>query len=395
LARFGHNAITIYLATRDRHNRRVFCVLVHAGKVFRRFSTIAAFPRNHFSLYDDQALGYSSTARELTHSMTDQLKLKKKLGLVLPGGGARAAYQVGVLKAIDELTNRGRDNVFPVISGTSAGGINAVVLASNALNFTRGVHRLEAIWRNFHVDQVFHSDTTSMARTSARWLGTLASGGILINNPKSLFDIAPLRNLLERHVQFARIQQAIDSGQLDAVGITLSGYTSAHSRTFFQAKKSIVGWDRNRRQGIHQRMHLDHMMATAAIPFLFPPVLIGNEYFGDGAIRQFAPLSPPIHMGANRLLVIGVRNESAVDMPDNSDSVAFPTFGGIAAYTLDALFSDGIFNDLERLARINRLLDQADPERTSTTENLRPIDCMVLSPSTDIRYIARDCRRAQ
>jgi len=317
--------------------------------------------------------------------------MNHKLGLVLPGGGARAAYQVGVLKAIDEITDKGRENVFPVISGTSAGGINAVVLASNALNFTRGVHRLEAIWRNFHVDQVFHSDTSAMARTSARWLGTLASGGMLINNPKSLLDIAPLRNLLERHVQFARIQQAINGGHLDAVGITLSGYSSAHSKTFFQAKSSIRGWKRNRREGIHQRMHLDHMMATAAIPFLFPPVLIGNEYFGDGAVRQFAPLSPPIHMGANRLLVIGVRNETPVDLTDEIDSIDFPTFGSIAAYTLDALFSDGIFNDLERLARINRLLDQADPERTSTTENLRPIDCMVLSPSADIRFIARDC----
>ncbi len=318
--------------------------------------------------------------------------MSHKPGLVLPGGGARAAYQVGVLKAIDEITGKQADNVFPVISGTSAGGINAVVLASNALNFSRGVHRLEAIWRNFHVDQVFHADTSSMARTSARWLGTLASGG-LVNNPRSLFDIAPLRTLLERHVQFARIQQAIDKGQLDAVGITLSGYESAHSTTFFQAKASIKPWYRNRREGVAQSLRLDHMMATAAIPFVFPPVLIDSEYYGDGAIRQLAPLSPPIHMGADRLLVIGVRNESPVAKPDPEHPMAFPSFGTISAYTLDALFSDGIFNDLERLARINRLLDQINPELTNPGEILRPIECLLLSPSEDIRQIARSCAK--
>lgn len=317
--------------------------------------------------------------------------MTQKLGLILPGGGARAAYQVGVLKAINEITGKQADNVFPVISGTSAGGINAVVLASHALNFNRGVHRLEAIWRNFHVNQVFHADTSSMARTSARWLGSLASGGIIKGNPKSLFDIAPLRTLLERHIQFARIQQAIDNGQLDAVGITLSGYASAHSTTFFQAHESIRSWDRNRREGIRQGIRLDHLMATAAIPFVFPPVLIGNEYFGDGAIRQLAPLSPPIHMGANRLLVIGVRNESPVVLPDKEHPMDFPTFGTISAYTLDALFSDGIFNDLERLSRINRLLERMDPESTYGGEQLRPIDCLVLSPSEDIRQIARNC----
>jgi len=308
-------------------------------------------------------------------------------GLILPGGGARAAYQVGVIRAINELTGCTSENPFPVISGTSAGGINAVVLASNAIDFNEGVQRLDAIWRHFSVGQVFHADSGTMARTGARWLATLATGGMAVSNPKSLLDNTPLRDLLERHVRFARIQQAIDTGHLRAAAITASGYSSAHSITFFQGIDSINEWARNRREGHRVRLNLNHTMATSAIPLIFPPVRIRGEWYGDGAVRQLAPFSAPIRLGAHRLLVIGVRNSGKNEIPTESNPAPFPSFGDISGYMLDTLFSDGLYSDIERLQRINGLVDSSTID--CGDKPVRPIDWLVIEPSQDIRDIAR------
>jgi len=311
-------------------------------------------------------------------------------GLILPGGGARAAYQVGVISAINELTGCTSENPFPVISGTSAGGINAVVLASNAIDFDEGVKRLEAIWRHFSIDQVFHADSGTMARTGARWLATLATGGLAVSNPKSLLDNTPLRDLLERHVRFAKIQQAIDTGHLRAAAITASGYSSSHSITFFQGIDSINEWSRNRREGHRVRLNLGHTMATSAIPLIFPPVRIRGEWYGDGAVRQLAPFSAPIRLGADRLLVIGVRNSESNPVPTESEPAAFPSFGDISGYMLDTLFSDGLYSDIERLQRINGLVNCADTTQIDCGDKpVKPIDWMVIEPSEDVRDIAR------
>ncbi len=319
--------------------------------------------------------------------MSDSVN-KHKAALVLPGGGARGAFQVGVLKAMAELVPKGTSNPFAVISGTSAGAVNAVVLAAKARRFKLAVAELEQVWGNFRCEQVYRTDRLTMLKSSLHWFGAIVTGG-LVGMPKSLLDNTPLRALLSRNIRFPRIQDALDCGWLDAVAVTAAGYSTAQSHTFFQAKEGHLPWSRTRRVGVREDLNLDHVMASIAVPMVFKPVRLGAEYYGDGAMRQATPLSPAIHLGADRILVIGVRNEVADISPETPDDPAFPTFAQIAGYTLDALFLDGLYSDLERMTRINQLID-AVPEqhRDGVVEQMRPIDTMVVVPSEDLRDIA-------
>ncbi|MCL4721884.1 MAG: patatin-like phospholipase family protein [Gammaproteobacteria bacterium] len=315
--------------------------------------------------------------------------LHSKTGLVLPGGGARGAYQVGVLKAIAELLPRRTPNPFPVLSGTSAGAISAAVLASRARSFRTGVSDLERVWANFHSGQVYRCDSWTMLKGSLHWLAALVFGGLGAGNPRSLLDNAPLWALLRGRINFDAVQQAIDKGYLDALAITAAGYGSARSVTFYQADSRAAPWSRVRRKGRATQIALEHLMASIAVPLVFPPVRIGREYFGDGAMRQATPLSPALRLGAERLLVIGVRNETPDPLPQIDDDVPYPSFGRIAGYILDALFMDGLSSDLENLSRINLILETM-PGRTMQGEfgALRHTDALIMLPSRDIRAIA-------
>jgi NTE family protein len=314
--------------------------------------------------------------------------------LVLPGGGARGAFQVGVLKAIAELMPPRACNPFPVISGTSAGAINSVVLATKARHYSVAVDELERVWSHFRSKHVFRTDSWTMFKSSMHWMTALVFGGLIVGAPRSLLDNTPLRSLLSRNVRFPRIQASIDSGYLDAVAVTAASYGSARSMTFFQAAAGKQQWSRTRRVGMRQELHLDHLMASIAVPMIFPPVRIGGEYFGDGAMRQATPLSPAIHLGADRILVIGVRDETADPAADPGSPQPFPSMGQIAGYILDTLFMDGLYSDLERMTRINQLIDSVEPlKRTGTLIKVRPIDTMVIVPSKDLRLIAHKHRR--
>lgn len=313
----------------------------------------------------------------------------RDIGLVLPGGGARCAYQVGVLKAIAELMPRGAPNPFPVISGTSAGAINSVVLATRARRFQHAVSDMERVWGNFRTHHVFRSDSGTMIKNSLHWLFGIVTGGLSGSAPKSVLDNAPLRALLARYVKLSHIKDSIDRGLLDAIAVTAAGYGSARSVSFYQGLEEFEPWKRVRRIGVAAEISLDHVMASVAAPLVFPPVLIGREYFGDGAMRQATPLSPAVRLGAGRLLVIGVRNEESDPEPGADDVVPFPSFGRIAGYMLDALLMDGLSADLERLARLNQIVnDQPDRELNGDFEGLRSIDTMIIMPSQDIREIA-------
>ncbi len=312
-----------------------------------------------------------------------------KTALVLPGGGARGAFQVGVLKALAELLPVGCVNPFPIISGTSAGAINSVVLASKARRYRVAITELERVWANFRCSQVFRSDSLAMLRSSLHWLSSIVLGGYLVGTPKSLLDNAPLRELLSRNIRFSRIQRSIDDGFLHAVAVTAAGYSSARSTSFFESTPGNVGWARTRRVGIRQPLNLDHLMASIAVPMIFPPVNIGGEFFGDGAMRQATPLSPAIHLGADRILVIGVRDETADPVTDAASPPEFPSFANIAGYMLDTLFMDGMYSDLERMTRINQLIDSVpEAERSGAMARVRPIDTMVIVPSEDLRVVA-------
>lgn len=312
---------------------------------------------------------------------------KAKTALVLPGGGARGAFQVGVLKALAELTPHGRPNPFSVISGTSAGAVNSVVLASRAREFRSAVAELERVWGHFRCHHVYKTDHLTMLKSSLHWMASLVLGGWLVGTPKSLLNNAPLRELLNRNVHFPRIRDAIDEGCLDAVAVTAASYASARSTTFFEACPELEGWERTRRLGKQLELNLDHLMASIAVPMVFPPVRIGNEYFGDGAMRQATPLSPAVHLGADRILVIGIRDETGEKVPETPGDP--PSFGQIAGYMLDTLFMDGLYSDLERVTRINEMLDTLPDESISVGETtMRPIDTMLIVPSEDLRAIA-------
>lgn len=313
--------------------------------------------------------------------------------LVLPGGGARGAFQVGVLRAIAEMCPRGCENPFPIISGTSAGAINSVVLASKARRFRVAVAELERVWGHFHTAHVYRSDSLTMLKSSLQWFGAIVTGGTLVNMPRSLLDNAPLRALLSQNIRFPRIQESINNGHLHAVAVTAAGYQSAKSKSFFQAAPTCMAWSRKRRAGIREEIHLDHLMASIAVPMVFPPVRLHGEFFGDGAMRQATPLSPAIHLGANRILVIGVRDEKAGSETDDCEPQPYPSFAHIAGYMLDTLFMDGLYSDLERMTRMNQLIDSAVfDQNTGLFPKVRPIDTMVVLPSRDLREIANACR---
>jgi NTE family protein len=317
-----------------------------------------------------------------------------KTALVLPGGGARGAFQVGVLKALAELLPSRSTNPFPIISGTSAGAINSVVLASKARHFCLAVTELEGVWGRFHSGQVFRTDSLTMLKSSLHWAAAIVLGGFLVGMPRSLLDNSPLRALLSRNIRFPRIQKSIDEGHLHAVAVTAAGYGSARSMSFFQGAPQIRSWSRTRRIGVRQPLHLDHLMASIAVPLIFPPVMIGGEYFGDGAMRQATPLSPAIHLGADRILVIGVRDETADAALVQGQSPRFPSFAQIAGYMLDTLFMDGLYSDLERMTKINQLIDAVPPDqRSGPVKRMRAIDTMLVVPSRDLRELAHEHRR--
>jgi NTE family protein len=313
---------------------------------------------------------------------------KTRKALVLPGAGARGAYQVGVLKAVALLLPKDSPNPFQVIAGASAGAINAAVLAGRAANFERAIRDMERVWANFHAAQVYRTDSWTMLKSSLHWLAALVFGGLGVRNPVSLLDNTPLRALLARDVRFGGIARAIARGHLEAIAVTASGYASARSVTFFQGRPSLRPWTRVRRVGRAERISIDHLMASAAVPFVFRPVKIGGEYFGDGSMRQRAPLSPAIHLGADRMLVIGVRDERPDPEPPADGDPTPPTFATLGGYMLDTLFMDGLYTDLERLSALNRIIERAGTERLKALENLRPLHTLVIVPKDDVRAVA-------
>jgi NTE family protein len=307
----------------------------------------------------------------------------------MTGGGARAAYQVGVLRAISELLPRDERNPFPVICGTSAGAINAAVMAMNASNFRNGVRELMRVWRNFSAHHVYRADAIGVLRNSTQWLlAALAGGGLGRQTPVSLLDNAPLGALLRERLDFSAIQSAIDAGDLSAVGVTCSGYASGQAVTFFQGTPGLQPWQRARRLGIAASIGPEHLLASSALPFIFPAVRINREHFGDGSMRQVAPVSPALHLGADRLLIIGVGRQLE-HFPDRTRADGYPSLAHIAGHCLSSIFLDSLEVDLERLRRINRTLSLIPPQVMAQNEvALRPVDFRQLSPSVELEKIA-------
>ena len=313
-----------------------------------------------------------------------------KTALVLAGGGARAAYQAGVLQALKEILPDPKANPFPVICGTSAGAVNAGALAVYADDFGRAVDNLLEVWRNFEPHHVYRADFPGAAANSAKWIMGLFFGAFFRNKRISLLDNRPLASLLGRYLNFDRIERNIEAGHLDAVSITCSGYTSGQSCSFFQGISELSGWKRSQRIGIKTRLTVQHLMASSAIPFVFPPYHLNREYFGDGSMRQVAPVSPALHLGADRIFVIGtakIRNES----PDRTRGDLFPSLAQIAGHVMNSIFLDSLAVDIERLERINKTVSCVPPEALRKMGlTLHHVDVLVLTPSEPLDAIAVD-----
>ena len=308
-------------------------------------------------------------------------KSASRAGLILTGGGARAAYQVGVLKGLAEI-HPNPDWPFPIIVGTSAGAVSASILAGNVTRWHQSVAEIEQVWANFSVSHVFRTDAWAMIKSGARWMGSLFTGGI-IGPPKSLLDNSPLRELLSKVTDFDAIRANVAHGHLRALALCATSYFTARSVSFFEAETTISEWSRAQRHGERVPLSLDYLMSSLAIPFLFPPMSLHGEYFGDGAMRQTAPLSPAIHLGADRLLVLGVRPTHLDLIPRFVASDSPPTPGQLFGYMLDTLFSDQISADLENLNRINRLSALA-----GGSIGTRQIQTMMIAPSVDPSALA-------
>jgi NTE family protein len=305
-------------------------------------------------------------------------------GLVLPGGGARGAYQVGVLKAISDLVPAGR-NPFPVVVGASVGAINAAVIGCRAGNFKTAVRSLVLMWSQIRTKDVYRTDLATITTAAMRWLISLATGGRGITNPKSFLDNEPLARLLGRQLDLSLIADAIEKNQLRAIGITASSYSRGIAITFIEGRNDIAEWQRARRQGLRCRLTVDHILASVSLPFMLPAHRVGSEYFGDGSLRLTAPLSPAIRLGADRILVVGIRDLKRDQAPVTA--VPYPTLGNLAGYMLDLIFMDNLDADIERLQRINNTLSFLEPDKRAKTQ-LRKIDVMTIEPSEDLRTIA-------
>ncbi|MFW9082457.1 patatin-like phospholipase family protein [Pseudomonas sp. P2757] len=311
-------------------------------------------------------------------------------GLILSGGGARAAYQVGVLAAIAELLPLGADNPFPVIVGTSAGAINAVSLASGATDFRAAIERLTLFWQGFRSHRVLRSDWPGVIRQASRFVSHSLLG-IGRQLPVALLNSSPLRDLLHDKLHMPGIAESIAQKQLRAVAVTAFGYESGQAVTFYQGGRTIDAWLRHRRIGVPTQLSVEHLLASSAIPLLFAPVKIGEEYFGDGAVRQSAPISPALHLGATRVLVVGVSgNPRGVDPQpvQRNYTGQQPTLAQIGGHMLNSTFIDSLESDIELLQRLNQF-SHLMPDGTPTRAlGVAPVEVLVISPSQPIDEIA-------
>jgi len=312
-------------------------------------------------------------------------RVRPRAGLVLTGGGARAAYQVGVVKAVRDVLGNPKKNPFPILCGTSAGAINATTLAVFADDFSRAVANLLEVWENMHCRHIYRTDALHILQSGAKWLAAMML--VSRKNPISLLDNTPLARMLEHNLPFERIQPNIDSGALYAACVTASGYTSGQSVSFFQGGSGLEGWERNQRIGAAVTLKLEYLLASAALPFIFPAVKVHREYFGDGSMRQIAPVSPALHLGADRVLIVGTGRQTQEQNRARSDT--YPSLAQIAGHALNSIFLDSLAVDIERLERINRTVRLIPPDRLAdSSTQLRPVKVLFITPSQPIERIA-------
>ncbi len=337
---------------------------------------------------------------EPTAAERDSAQTRQVIGLLLTGGGARAAYQVGVLQAMADLRRAAGQaqgpNPFPIITGTSAGAINAAALACGADDFEGAVAGMAAVWSQMHADQVYLTDSLSLLRSGTRWMTLLSLGWLVAKwrrlKPRSLLDNSPLQRLLEALVPLERLPALMRRGHMCALAVTASSYSTGEHLTFFQGMRALKPWSRSQRRAVRTRITHQHLLASSAIPFIFPATELAVDgqpgYFGDGSMRQSAPLAAAIHLGATRLVVIGAgRMSEPGGTPASTAPHAYPSLAQIAGHTLSNIFLDALGVDIERARRINLTLALI-PAELRDTSALKPIELLVIAPSERLDGLA-------
>jgi len=326
--------------------------------------------------------------------------------LVLTAGGARGAYQAGVLKRIGEIhAFQGKPSPFRIITGASAGAINGIALATGTENFSAITTFLADLWSRLKMENIFRTDIGSLGSLMGQLakdlsLGSLIGGG----RAQSLLDATPMRAFLGEHIRFERIQAGIDGGTLFAVGITATNYVSGKSFTFIQGKTGHKTWEKSRRLAIAAKLNIDHICASAAIPIVFQPVLIktpiGDFYFGDGGLRLVTPISPAIRLGAESIFAIGVRSQKSAEERSRAELLSFtsarpvmrhPPLAQVMGVILNSIFLDHLDSDLEHLKRINEIINAYSVSQENSgklKEPIRPVEPFSIGPSIDLAKIA-------
>jgi NTE family protein len=315
------------------------------------------------------------------------------LALILTGGGARAAYQVGVLRT---LAREFPDAVPGILTGVSAGGINAAYLAARSGPFAEKVENLADIWSAIRIDHVFSVDLRDLASRSLRWGSRLLGGGRYPLPPaRSMVDTEPLRHLLQRLLLtdgdgiVAGIARNLSAGWLRAIALTASSYTTGQSVSWVQTANDcrIETWERPQRRSVTCALGVDHVMASSALPFLFPAIEIDGEWYGDGGIRLTAPLSPAVHLGARRIIAVSTRYARSSEEAARPAIADYPPPAQVVGVLYNAIFLDQLDADALEMQRINRLIERL-PE--SQRDGLRPIELLMLRPSVDLGRLANE-----
>jgi NTE family protein len=334
------------------------------------------------------------------------------LGLVLTAGGARGAYQAGVLKRIGELPGvRERPLPFEIVTGASAGAINGAMVAARSASFREATELLARLWAGLRVEDVFRTDAWSLAAGALGLVRDVVLGSVLGRTvTQSVFDASPLGALVARHFDSRGIPDAIAAGHLYALAITATSYHSGRCYTFVQGRRGHPVWSRSRRVVLPVDISPEHICASAAIPLVFPPVRIrsvaGDLYFGDGGLRLVAPFSPAIRLGARRVLAIGIRSQRAAESLSREElgvaeeaglpgpTIACPPLAQICGVFLNAIFLDHLDADLDHLRRMNELVLEYEqgggaPAAERVNEPMRLVEPLVVTPSEDLALVAQ------
>jgi NTE family protein len=315
-------------------------------------------------------------------------------GLVLTGGGARAAYQVGAVRALAEIAGPGQIP-FDVIAGLSAGAINGVVLATGAGDFQAATERLQTTWSQLTPDRIYRTGALRLASIGSRWIRDLSAGGLIGKSGINfLLDSSPLRHLVSTEIPISRMRRHLRAGRLRAVAVSTTNYHTGTGVTFFEGAADIQPWTRSARVGIRARITVEHVMASAAIPIFFRPVSLDGSFYGDGCVRMNYPMSPAIHLGADRIVAVSVRHppppSETAEQEARAKTDRLP-LSEIVGVLLNSVFLDSLDSDVERMERMNKTLALVPPEKlTSRDLGVRPIPALLLRPSQDLGRLAVD-----